>query len=143
MIDCPGRYFAIDFCMTSTTTISTNFILASSYNIYFFNDKLFSQLLTLDSCVNVIYYTLSRSGVSIPPFFFISSSCFCKFFNSAELLSSARTFDREPKSFIGLINLGYSIGSYSKSASWIITISPLTCFIPVLIQAPLPIFYSQ
>ena len=52
---------------------------------------------------------------------------------------------REPKTTSaipfsnGARSLGYSFGSYSKSASWIMTSSPLAWAMPVRSAAPWPI----
>ena len=56
--------------------------------------------------------------------------------------------NREPKttsalpSRIGWISWGYCAGSYSRSASWTITIWPVACWKPVRRAAPLPWFLS-
>ena len=39
---------------------------------------------------------------------------------------------------IGSSSLGYSFGSYSRSASWTMTMSPVACLKPVRSAAPLP-----
>ena len=53
-----------------------------------------------------------------------------------------RTASRRPRrpcpSRIGSSSLGYSCGSYSRSASWMMTMSPVTAANPVRRAAPLP-----
>ena len=43
---------------------------------------------------------------------------------------------------IGASSTGYSCGSYSRSASWMITTSPVAAAMPVRRAAPLPMFFS-
>jgi hypothetical protein len=45
-------------------------------------------------------------------------------------------------STMGARILGYSFGSYSRSASWMITTSPVAALMPVRSAAPLPWFTS-
>ena len=45
-------------------------------------------------------------------------------------------------SAIGFTSLGYSLGSYSRSASWTMTASPVAAAKPVRSAAPFPWFVS-